>query len=98
MALNCSLSAIVSVTELDDDARGLTTSGNLRGDGIGGIGIGQARHDQRRAGRDGARAIDDRHPGKPSSLLRAGSVSNPTTVQPRWTRLRAIAPPMMPGQ
>src|SRR3954464_3632598 len=36
-------------------------------------------------------------PENASSFLRAGSVSYPTTVQPRSMRLRAMAPPMMPS-
>src|ERR1700712_4851944 len=36
-------------------------------------------------------------PASASSLRRAGSVSVPTTTQPRSTRLRAMAPPMMPS-
>ena len=51
-------------TELDDDACGLTTTGYFCGNGVGGIGVGQARHNHRRMGRDRARAINDDHSGK----------------------------------
>jgi hypothetical protein len=51
--------------EFDEGACGLTATGYFRGNGIGGIGVGQARHNHRRTGRDRARAINDGYSGKP---------------------------------
>jgi len=51
-------------TEFDDNTRWLNTPGNFRRNGMGGTGVGQARHDRRCAGGDSACTIDDGHSGK----------------------------------